>query len=743
MSAYTLLRRLTPILLAITLLIPAEGAFAREVSPAGWTDRLVITYASGPRSSLPAGVDSVLRSGRREVVDLGRRAVPSDLRRFSDPSILAVEPDLRISPATITPNDPSYGSQWDMSDAGRGAADYSVKAPGAWDLTVGSAAITIAVIDTGITTHSEFSGRLVSGYDFIYDLDMANDGDRRDSDPSDPGDGCGGGRSSWHGTHVAGTIGATGNNNEGIAGLNWVSKIQPIRVLGECGGYLFDVADAIRWAAGDTVSGVPSNATPARVINLSLGGGGSCPDYLQSAIDTARGLGALVVVAAGNSNQNVSDFTPANCSGVIAVGATGRNGKRAYYSNYGSSVTVAAPGGNFNSDSGIYSTLNAGAQAPTTESYAAYQGTSMAAPHVAGVLSLLLSLYPSLTESEILALITETSTPFPVDTGSSPCSTAGNCGAGIINAAALLAAATPDLVSQTITLPDQVDRYLGESAFNPGATATSGLPVSYETSTPPVCTTNGTLISLVSVGTCEITAVQAGDASYLAADPVGKSVTVLVRATPAVLTDVAFAAPSLSPLVGTEVSVELGTWSGDPAPSLSYRWYQCSSAGSAVTSTRVPSGCKLINGATAVTYNPTGSNLGKRLRIATTATNVAEPRGVTRFSATSLPVVSAPIMKSAPSISGTPSVGRSVSVRKGSFTGTASITYAYAWYSCSEATSASTELDRVKCSETVLASTSRYTPDATQRGRLLVMQVTATNTYGSVTYFTASSAAVR
>jgi serine protease len=123
------------------------------------------------------------------------------------------------------------------------------------------------------------------------------------------------------------------------------------------------------WASGGTVSGLPTNATPSRVINMSLGGGGACDTTSQNAINSARSRGT-VVVAAGNENHNASNSSPANCSGVIAVAATNRNGSRAYYSNYGAIVTLAAPGGDTSSSSsnGMLSTLNNGTRAPGADS---------------------------------------------------------------------------------------------------------------------------------------------------------------------------------------------------------------------------------------------------------------------------------------------------------------------------------------------------------------------------------------
>ncbi|HET7091091.1 MAG TPA: S8 family serine peptidase, partial [Anaerolineae bacterium] len=353
-----------------------------------------------------------------------------------------VEPD-RILQPLLTPNDPQYGSQWHYFET------YGINAPAAWDITTGTNNVVVAVIDTGATNHADLSGRAVPGYDFISDVPTANDGNGRDSDPSDPGDwvtsdesntpggpfqGCLVVDSGWHGTHVAGTIGANGNNSTGVAGVNWASRILPVRVLGKCGGYTSDIVDGMRWAAGLSVAGVPANAYPAEVLNLSLGGPGTCTSSQQSAISAIVAAGSTVVVAAGNENADASGSNPGNCSGVITVAATDRSGNRAFYSNYGSVVEISAPGGETNvSDlNGILSTLNTGTTVPAFDTYVFYQGTSMAAPHVAGVASLLYSLSPSLTPGQVGRILTTTITAFPV--GSS-CNTS-ICGAGIVNAGA-------------------------------------------------------------------------------------------------------------------------------------------------------------------------------------------------------------------------------------------------------------------------------------------------------------------
>ena len=356
-------------------------------------------------------------------------------RLAADRNVEYVEIDRRHT-IDAAPNDPRFGEQWGLSGA------YGIKAPQAWDSATG-AGVVVAVLDTGIASHGDLNANVLPGYDFIGDPEVANDGDGRDGDASDPGDWvsatqCGGSHgaqnSSWHGTHVAGTIAAVTNNNKGVAGVAPGARIVPVRVLGRCGGYTSDIVDGIVWAAGGNVSGVPNNAHPAEVINLSLGGAGACGSTMQNAINSAVGKGATLVIAAGNSNVNVANASPANCNNVIAVGANDSAGKRSIWSssqqsNYGPLVDVAAPG------SGILSTLNSGSKGPAGESYSSYGGTSMATPHVAGVVALVQQVSnPVRTPAQVEALIKSTGTPFPA-TPDRP------IGAGIVNAQAAVAAA--------------------------------------------------------------------------------------------------------------------------------------------------------------------------------------------------------------------------------------------------------------------------------------------------------------
>ncbi|MFE0735989.1 S8 family serine peptidase [Streptomyces sp. NPDC058855] len=401
-------------------------------------------------------------AGGAALVDLGDSATKQDVTEVmdafrADPAVASVEPDIRAYAMAVTPNDTEYAKQWDLFEATGG-----MNVPAAWDKTTGSG-VTVAVIDTGYAAHSDLAANTVAGYDFISTSSDARDGNGRDADAKDEGDWnatdgeCGTGsrasNSSWHGTHVAGTIGAVTNNTKGIAGIAYGSKVQHVRVLGKCGGSSSDIADAITWASGGSVPGIPANATPAKVINLSLGGASStCPSVYQTAINGAVQRGTTVVVAAGNSNANTSGFTPANCSNVITVASTSREGNRSYYSNYGTAVDVSAPGGETRRatdtpgtvttpENGILSTLNAGTTVQSTENYKPYQGTSMAAPHIAGLAALLKSAKSTLTPADIETAIKSNARPLP-----GTCS--GGCGSGIADAAK-----TVDAVTGTTTPP--------------------------------------------------------------------------------------------------------------------------------------------------------------------------------------------------------------------------------------------------------------------------------------------------
>lgn len=373
------------------------------------------------------------------------------LRLLEDPSVEHVEPDYLIQPLAA-PSDTEYPNQWYLHDSTGG-----VRADKAWDISTGLANLVIAVIDTGIVAHEDIDTRVLTGYDFISDVAIANDGDKRDGDPTDTGDGtsqheCGfghpGSKSSWHGLHVTGIVAASTNNALGVAGMNWGSQVLPVRALGKCGGYISDVIDGLRWAAGLSVSGAPANSDPADVINLSLGMLGSCSTEMQNAIDEATDAGSVVVVAAGNSNLNLDFYnaTPAECDKVISVASIIRNGGRAKYSNYGKNIVIAAPGG-ASLSAGIVSTYNDGSMTAGSDIYESQIGTSMATPVVVGAISLMLSVNPGLNFVEVKNILTMTARRFPSVSGG--CSTS-TCGGGIVDSQAAVLGAKSMIVSNSL-----------------------------------------------------------------------------------------------------------------------------------------------------------------------------------------------------------------------------------------------------------------------------------------------------
>jgi serine protease len=397
----------------------------------------------------------------------------------TDPAVAHVEPDVKmhaisdfrgpsVKTADFSPNDPKYASyQWHLRSgdgttetvggdtsayANRGGAGIAK----AWDLTDGQG-VTVAVLDTGITHHPDLDTSLSeAGYDFISDASTSG----RTTNDRVPGgwdlgdwtteapwnEECRPSNSSWHGTHVSGTIAEMTNNDVGMAGSAFGAKVLPVRVLGHCGGYTSDIAEAIVWASGGHVDGVPDNANPAQVINMSLGGLGSCTaaDETGMAIADAISRGTTVVVAAGNEEDDTVNYSPSSCPGVVNVAAVGITGKRAVYSNHGNLVTLAAPGGGvYANDAGygdevyagfVWSTLNGSLTAPDENNYVygGMAGTSQATPHVAGTVALVISALnsaglPALSPSKMKALLTSTARSFPTKPDET-------IGAGIVDA---------------------------------------------------------------------------------------------------------------------------------------------------------------------------------------------------------------------------------------------------------------------------------------------------------------------
>ncbi|KRG72019.1 S8 family peptidase [Pseudoxanthomonas dokdonensis] len=339
----------------------------------------------------------------------------------ADPNVEYVAVDGRVH-ADALPNDP-YLTQYQQWHYGTGAGGARVTE--AWKQSTGEG-VVVAVIDTGATHHPDLVANLLPGYDFITDSFVSRrENDERVAGGWDLGDWnvaneCYSGQaakdSSWHGTHVSGTIAEVTNNNAGGAGIAYNAKVVPVRVLGRCGGYDSDVADAIIWAAGGSVAGVPANPNPAEVLNLSLGSDQLCPQVMQDAINTAVSLGATVVVAAGNDNGDAAQHSPASCSNVVTIGATSKTGQRAGYSNYGATVDLSAPGGGGGgADDVVWSTVNASTTSEGDPAFGGMAGTSMATPHVVGVVALMQSVAPKpLSPSQVEGLLKATARPFPV-----------------------------------------------------------------------------------------------------------------------------------------------------------------------------------------------------------------------------------------------------------------------------------------------------------------------------------------
>ena len=382
---------------------------------------------------------------------LGEPETRAALTRIAgDPRVRRAEPD-RVRRAAAVPNDPRFADQWGLEQ---------IRVPQAWSTTTGSESVVVAVLDTGIVHgHPDLESRLVPGYDFIVNPDSAADGDgRRDDDPTDTG---GVDSSRLHGLHVAGIIGAVTGNGRGIAGVDQKCRIMPVRVLGVRGGdgVDSDIADAVRWAAGAQVGGLPRTQTPAQVLNMSFGGPGTS-FTLQRAINDATGRGALVVAAAGNGGADASTYSPGGLDGVISVGAIARAGLRAEYSNYGARVDVLAPGGDteFPPDPGeepdggspagdlaipeprVYGVLSTYRDDGDPEkdappfTYGILLGTSQAAPHVSGAASLAKAVLPRLRQKTFGALVRSSANArYRCDL-----SPLGGCGAGLLDAEKLL-----------------------------------------------------------------------------------------------------------------------------------------------------------------------------------------------------------------------------------------------------------------------------------------------------------------
>ncbi|UHQ24325.1 S8 family serine peptidase [Lysobacter sp. 5GHs7-4] len=474
---------------ALALAAAAAPAFAGQAVVSGLKsgetyNQFIVKYKNGsaPTASSASVASSLSNAGARTVLPAaskGKKLGLRHLRRMAmgadvvvnntalnseearaviqqiaaDPNVEWVQPDY-IMRALAVPNDTRFGEQWHYADSAVG-----IRAPTAWNTTSGSG-VVVAVIDSGIVSHTDLNANVLPGYDFVTsttglgcsgatDCGASEDGNGRDADPTD----VSGATTGYHGSHVAGTIGAVTNNASGVAGVAHGAKIVPVRALAKHGtGSTSDIADAIVWASGGAISGVPANANPAEVINMSLGGDRPCSDTpaYQTAINTATANGSIVVAAAGNSNIDVAGSTPASCGNVVSVAASDQGGKRAWYSTYGA-VSITAPGGETCSPTNEFLPLN---RKPTgsdcTRSHPAQgvlstingngygwlQGTSMATPHVAGVVALIQAAASTpKTVAQVKQILADTARPI------SAANCPGGCGPGLMDAAAAVAAA--------------------------------------------------------------------------------------------------------------------------------------------------------------------------------------------------------------------------------------------------------------------------------------------------------------
>jgi serine protease len=507
---------------ALTRAVPLQAAGDRQ-DVSSRVQRRADQLARTARVPLSAG--RAISENAHVVTATGLTSAELAKRLAADPSVASAEVDGRKR-VFAPPNDPLYTAGPTINLTGRQGGPVSgqwyAKAPTAevrsgvnaeavWGRSINGSGVVVAVLDTGVfRNHLDLSNRLLAGYDFITRTEVANDGSARDADATDPGDFLSDGEvndvnsefyggspnfcstldgitnryravsSSWHGTKVSGIIAGESGNSQGIAGIAHGARVLPVRVLGKCGGFDSDILAGMRWAAGLSVPGVPVNATPAKILNMSLGSEGSCSSSYRDAVAEITATGAVIIAAAGNSSGKAVG-TPANCAGVIAVAGLRHAGTKVGFSDLGPEIAIAAPGGNcVNTRAGtpclypILTTTNAGSTqpltgSPYTDAFDIAVGTSFAAPIVSATAALMLAARPGLLPDEIRRLLQSTARAFPTsgaDNGpddstpvlqcTSPGSaeqlqcycTTGLCGAGMLDADAATSAAAQALMAR-------------------------------------------------------------------------------------------------------------------------------------------------------------------------------------------------------------------------------------------------------------------------------------------------------
>ena len=470
----------------------------------GLSDRSHVVLARGLSSSSLAARIAAQKDVEYAVVDERKHivGVPNDQLYASGRAISG------------SSGGPAVG-QWYLKPPGTTGTPSSINAERAWDITTGSASIVVAVLDTGVRfDHVDFKtvaagGNLLPGYDMIEaddgpggtNFSTANDGNGRDPDASDPGDFVSAAdkannpifakctvdpNSSWHGTQTLGLIGAATDNEIGIASVGRNVHVMPVRVLGKCGGYDSDIVVGMQWAANVysdvelATLGLPRNPTPAKVLNMSLGGGITCGQMYVDAMTRITAANVVVVASAGNSAGHAVN-SPANCPGVIAVSALRHVGDKVGFSDLGAEITISAPGGNCVNINGgpclypIMTTSNSGATAPVigaagaiyTDSFNASLGTSFSAPIVAGTIALMLSVQPTMTPAAVKATLQATARAFPTTGGTVNIST--TTASPTASSPVTLAATEPSqCVAPTSGSPDQLECYCTTSTCGAG-----------------------------------------------------------------------------------------------------------------------------------------------------------------------------------------------------------------------------------------------------------------------------------